>query len=64
MVVQGKVGEKGQLGSLEYSTVQTALFKMDNQQGPTVQQMELCSLFCAAWMGEELGEKGYMCIYG
>ena len=63
MDVRGKDGEKGQLGSLEYSAVQTAVFKMDNQEGPTVQQMELCSLFCAAWMGEELGETGRMCVW-
>ena len=26
--------------------VHTAMFKIDNQQGPTIQQRELCSTFC------------------
>ena len=37
--------------------VHTALFKMDSQQGPTVQNRELCS-------EESLGENGYMYMYG
>ena len=35
-------GGKGKLGSLGY--VHTAVFKMSNQQGPTVQHVELCSV--------------------
>ena len=31
--------------------VYTAIFKMDNQQGPTVQLRELCQCYMAAWMG-------------
>ena len=30
---------------------------MDNQQGPTVQHMELYPLYVAAWMGGECGEE-------
>ena len=26
--------------------VHTAIFKMDNEQGPTLEQRELCSLIC------------------
>ena len=29
-------------------SVPTAIFKMDNQQGPTVQHMELCSMLCGS----------------
>ena len=36
---------KGQLGSLGQA-VHTAIFKMDNQQGSTVQHMVLCLMFC------------------
>ena len=35
--------------------VLTAIFKMDNQQGPTVQHRDLCSMLCAVWMGGEFG---------
>ena len=28
---------------------------MDDQQGPTEQHRELCSMLCAAWMGGEFG---------
>ena len=33
----------------------SAIFKMDKQQGPTVQHMELCSMLWAAWVGGEFG---------
>ena len=31
--------------------VHTAIFKMDNQQGPTVQHRELCSVLCGSLDG-------------
>ena len=31
--------------------VHTAVFKMDNQQGPIVQYMELCSMWCGSLDG-------------
>ena len=31
------------------------LFKMDNQQGPTVQHRKLCSMFCGSLDGGEFG---------
>ena len=36
---------KGQLGVWD-GHVHTAIFKMDNLQGPTVQHRELCSVLC------------------
>lgn len=33
----------------------TAIFKMDNQQGPTVQHMELCSMVCGSLDRRSLG---------
>ena len=37
--------------------VHTAVFKMDNQQGPTAQHRELCSVFCSSLEGSGgLGE--------
>ena len=38
------------------------LIKMDNQQGPTVQPMELCSMLCGILDGR--GVWGRMYIYG
>ena len=32
-------------------SVHTAIFKMNNQQGPTVQPMELCSMLCGSLDG-------------
>ena len=40
--------------------VHTTVFKMDNQQGPTVQPMNSAQYYMAAWMGEELGGE---CVY-
>ena len=34
-----------------------AIFKMDNQQGPTVQHRELCSMLC-----DSLDERGVMAM--
>ena len=34
------------------TNLHTAVFKMDNQLGPTVQHRELCSVLCDTWMGE------------
>ena len=42
----------------------TAVFKMDNQQGPTVQHGELCSLSCGSLDGRGVWESGYLCMYG
>ena len=42
----------------------TALFEMDNQQGPTVQHRELCLMLCTAWMGGMFrGEWIHVCIW-
>ena len=38
--------------------VHTAIFKMDNQLGPTVQHMELCSMLCGSLDGK--GDWGRM----
>ena len=40
--------EKGEWDSqgVQGGHVNTAIFKMDNQQGPTIQYMELCSMLC------------------
>ena len=35
--------------------VHTAVFKMDNQQAPTVQHRELCSMSCGRLDGREFG---------
>ena len=46
--------------------VSTAIFKMDNQQGPTVEHMELCPVVCGSLDEGELGlgENGNMYMYG
>ena len=38
----------------------TAVFQVDNQQGPTIQYRDLC--YVAAWMGEEFGGEWITCI--
>ena len=43
--------------------VHTAIFKMDNQQGPTVQRMELYLMLCGSLDEREFGREwiyGYM----
>ena len=37
---------------------------MDNQQGPIVEFMELCSVLCSSLHGRGFGENGYMYVYG
>ena len=50
----GKVGENGQLGSLDRYTL--LYFNMDNQQGPTVQPWNWAKWYVVAWTtGEEFG---------
>ena len=44
--------------------VHTAVFKMDNQQGPTVLHRELCSMLCGSLDGKGVGENGYMHMHG
>ena len=44
--------------------VHFAVFKMDNQQGPTVWHVELSSCHVAVWMRGASGENGYMYILG
>ena len=47
------VGGRDRLGVWDGS-VPTAIFKIDNQQGPTVQHRELCSILC-----NKLNGKGF-----
>ena len=61
----GRIGEKGSLEVLD-GPVHTALFKMDNQRGPTyciVQGTLLNVMWQPGWEGS-LGENGYMYMYG
>ena len=46
--------------------VHTAIFKMDNQQGATVQHMEfyMWQYYVTIWMAGDFGGNGYMYIYG
>ena len=67
MVAGRGVGEdegKEYLGSWDRH-VHTAIFKMGNQQGPTVQHRELCSKLCGSLDGwGDWGKNRYMCMYG
>ena len=47
---RGKNVGKGSLESLGPRCTH-AVFKMDNQQGPTVQHREICSMFCGSLDG-------------
>ena len=44
--------------------VHTAIFKMNNQQRPTIQTQNSAQCYVAGWMGGCLGENGYMYMYG
>ena len=37
--------------------VHTIIFKTNNQQGPTVLHMELCSILCGSWDGSRVWER-------
>ena len=41
--------------------VHTAIFRMDNQQGPTVQHMELCSMLCGSLDGRGVWKRMDTC---
>ena len=44
--------------------VHTALFRMDGQQGPTLQHRELCPMLCGSLGGSGvLGENEYVYMY-
>ena len=43
--------------------VHTAIFKKDNQQGPTVQHREPCSVLCGSLDGREVWGRMDTCIY-
>ena len=43
--------------------IHTAIFKMDNQQGPTVQHMKLCSILCGSLDGNRVWGRMDPCIY-
>ena len=43
-----------EFGMDTYGHVPIALFEMDNQQEPTVQHKELCSMFCGCLDGREV----------
>ena len=53
---------KGMLGAGDRH-VYTAIFKMDNQQGPTAQHRELCSMFCGSLDGRGVCGRMDTCIY-
>ena len=54
---------KGQVGSLGWTCViHTALFKVDNQQGPTVQHMDLYLMLCGSLDGRGVWSRMDTCI--
>ena len=57
----GKDGGRGSWGVWE-GHVHGAVFKMDNQQGPTVQHMELGSTLCGSLDGREVWERMDTCV--
>ena len=57
--------EKSSLGIPLQKMYVSTIFNMDNQQGPTVEHMELCSMLCSSLdRSEGLGENGHMYMYG
>ena len=63
MVAWEKMGERDSQGVWD-GHVHTAIFKTGNQQGPIVQDMELCSMLWQPGWKDSLGENGYMSMFG
>ena len=60
MVMKGEGGrDKRRVGDQH---IHSSIYKIDNQQGPTVQHRELYSIFCNNYMGKE-SEKEWMYAY-
>ena len=58
--MEGRDGGRDSSGVWD-AHVHTALFKKDNQQGPTVQHREICSMLCSSLDGR--GVQGRMDIF-
>ena len=57
--------EKSSLGIPLQKMYVSTTFNRDNQQGPTIEHMELCSMLCASLDGSEgLGENGHVYMFG
>ena len=54
-------GGEGQSGSLD-RRVHMSMFKMDNQQGPTVEHRELCPVLCGGLDGRAVQGRMDTCI--
>ena len=52
---------RGRLGVWDCH-VYTAMFKIDNQQGPTLQHREFCSIFCKNLNGKRIWKRIDTCI--
>ena len=61
MVTGGKMGGRDSQGVWD-RRVHTAIFKMDNQQGPTLWHRELCSMLCGSLDGRGVWERMDTCI--
>ena len=57
----GQGREKDRLGICNWH-VHTAIFKIDNQQGPTVQHREHCSILCNKLNGKRIWKRIDICI--
>ena len=51
------------IGEFGMDNIHTAVFKMDNQQGPTVWHMELCSMLCGSLDGRGVCGRMDTCIW-
>ena len=61
---QGRnMGGSDKLGDWDWHT-HTTIYKLDNQQGPTVEHRELYSIFCNNLYGKSIFKNsGYMYMY-
>ena len=46
----------------KFGIVYTAIFKMDNQQGPIVYHTELCSMLCGRLDGKGVWRRMHTCV--
>ena len=61
MVAGGRIWGRYGLGVWD-GYVHTVIFKTNNQQGPTVSHMELCSMFCGSLDGSRVWGRMDTCI--
>ena len=62
MIAVGKDEEEWNSQGVWESHAHNTIFKMDNQQGPTVEHRELCSMLCGSQDGKGVWQRMDTCV--